>query len=178
MERWNHPPPKSTGGRIDFSKPNAFGALTTPGVRERWHETAVHLSWFDVLRTAKEQRLSELVGAVNENIGKFVFATINDDPDVLTDQDKVWALHGLKVGTERKSERRTLYPVKGKKRAFATYAIVHGFNGPEVDFYFPHRGRKQAPEAKMSIPWKSLTACLTTKGRSPELNKVLEEWAS
>lgn len=178
MEGWNHPQAKSTGKHLDFTKPMTFGGAATPKVREQWHKAVVHLSWSDVLWMAKEKRLQDILVAIDENKGKFQFPSLPINPEMAQDLEKVWAMHGLRSSGTRESDRETLYPLKGTRRAFATYALVEGFKGPEVEFYFIHRGRARVPEARITLPWKNLSGCLTAEGRSPELNKVLQEWES
>ncbi len=175
MESLNHPPVR-TGKGIDWTKPMTFGPAVLVGVRERWHDAVVQLSWFDVWRTAKENQLVELVDAIAENHNKFEFPSLPASTEMENDLKKLWDMHGLCYGKERKSDRRTLYPVQGPRRAFATFKVVQGFYGPALEFYFPHRGRDKAPDATAIISWKELGSSLVTGSRCLALNRILTEF--
>jgi len=182
MECWNHTPVKRADKGLDLSNLDLTKPMTispvTPSVREQWHKAVVHLSWSDVLKIAREKGLKDLVAAINENKGKFSFPPMSIEPD-MTDMTetlkRVWELHGLKGHGIRKNGRETLYPPKGR-RAFATYAVVNGLEGPEVELYIIHKGREQKPEARMTMPLKILQRCLMVDGQSPELIEALQEW--
>jgi len=174
MESLNHPPAK-TGKGIDWTKPLTIEPVVA-GVRERWHAAVAHLSWFDVWCTAKENQQKELVDAITENHNKFKFPSLPDSPEFEKELEKLWAMHGLDYGKERKSERRTLYSIQGSRRAFATFKTVQGFYGPALEFYFPHRNRKKSPETTMILSWKVLGTSLTTGNRCLNLDRVLKEF--
>ena len=97
-----------------------------------WHELTYILPWKSLWELSQNGMLPDTKTTIEENMGKFTFPEVEE-----ANQERLnefWLKSSLHHGPTRiRKGKWTLYNKQGK--AAATYSIVHGFRGPEAQFY-------------------------------------------